>query len=215
MKIAQILSVLLIILAASSCRFWGVRGSGDIEYEFREVENFSRLEIAGAFTVKVIVGEEPRLEISADDNLLKYITTRVSGDKLVIESRKSLSPRRGIKIRISTRNLESLEASGASTIDVEGIKGESFTLDVSGAGSLNLQGETKTLKADMSGAASLKARDLRAEKVKIEISGASSAKVFASEAITAEVSGVGSVDFYGDPKTVKTNVSGIGSIKRK
>ena len=56
---------------------------------------------------------------------------------------------------------------------------------------------------------------LRARRVSISVSGAASADVYAREYLDASVSGVGSIDFYGNPDKTNTSVSGVGSITRK
>ena len=49
----------------------------------------------------------------------------------------------------------------------------------------------------------------------IDSSGAAGVAVRASESLDIALSGAGSVDYYGDPKTVTRNVSGIGSVTEK
>lgn len=71
------------------------------------------------------------------------------------------------------------------------------------------------LKIRVSGAGDADTRKLKAKHVDISVSGAGDAEVFASKSIRARVSGVGSIDYYGDPEENETRVSGIGSIKRK
>ena len=56
---------------------------------------------------------------------------------------------------------------------------------------------------------------LIANDVTIDISGASDADVFANNALNATVSGVGNINYYGNPPKVLHKVSGIGSINRK
>ncbi|MBU1098851.1 MAG: DUF2807 domain-containing protein [Bacteroidetes bacterium] len=206
---------IILLISLTSCRFWGVRGSGDIESEKREVNDFQEIEISGAYEVDIFVGEKTGVELSGDDNLLKYIDTYVRGNTLVIESRKDLKPRKGIKIKITTPELEVLSLSGASDVFIEGLDEGRFYLDMSGACSIEAEGIVGTFKLELSGAGSVNARHLKAEDVVVSISGASSASVYASNSLDASVSGVGSVSYYGDPEYVDTDVSGIGSINRK
>lgn len=197
------------------CRFWGIRGSGDRDYEIRNIDEFTELEVSGAFDVRVTVGETPKLEISGDDNLLKYVVTKVRGDKLIIETRKDLRQREQIRIIVSTYELESLDASGANDIKVRNIDCSRFYLGVSGACNIELEGKTNALRADMSGATSLEAGRLTAEEVRIECSGASNAEVYASEYLNAEASGVSNIKFWGDPDDTDVHASGVSSISRR
>jgi Putative auto-transporter adhesin, head GIN domain len=203
------------ILFLSGCGFWGVRGNGHIKQESRDISDFETLEAGGAFTIKVKVGPSPSLRISAEENLLSFIRTRVEGDKLVIDTKKSISPRKEILIEITTSKLTSVDASGANNISVTGISGEEFNADLSGAGHVNLDGEVNSFRAELSGAGSIEARYLKAKDVHVSVSGAANANVFAKDYLDASVSGVGSIDYYGDPLKTKTDVSGVGSITRK
>ncbi|MCX7876335.1 MAG: DUF2807 domain-containing protein [Melioribacteraceae bacterium] len=206
---------LLTVLFFNGCTFWGVRGNGKITTQKRTIESFDRLEISGIYNVKVEVGKNPSLKIQAEENLLPLIKTDIIDGTLIIESKKGLSPRREIKILITTPSLNFVDVSGANSVQINNLKEELFEVNLSGAGSLNLNGEVDKLIADLSGAGSIEAKELRANDVEISVSGAASANVFAKENINASVSGVGSINYYGNPAKVKTNISGVGSINRK
>lgn len=199
----------------SSCTFWGVRGNGKVKSESRTVNEFYSIDASGAYTIKVRVGETQSIRIKAEENLLPLIRTTVKGHTLVIENKKNLSPRKEILLEITTTELTSIDCSGANDIEVAGINSDRFEIDLSGAGSIKLEGTADQFYADLSGAGSIDARSLIARKVFISVSGAASANVYAKEYLDASVSGVGSIDYYGDPKNTKTDVSGVGSISRK
>lgn len=215
MKKASLILILVITAFMTGCKIWGIRGNGNVKEETREVTEFDAIEASGAYTIDISVGDKPSLEISAEENLLKYIKTSVHGGKLVIDNKKSISPRKEIYIRITTPSLNSVESSGANNLSAYNINSDNFKVDLSGAGHIRLEGEAGRVRIDLSGAGGLNAKKLRAKDVRIEVSGASSADVYASEFLDASVSGVGSIDFYGDPKKVNTSVSGVGSINRK
>jgi hypothetical protein len=207
--------LLITSLIISSCTFWGVRGNGKVKKEKRNLTEFTQIDASGAFTIKIHVGENPSLVLRAEENLLPLIKTSVIDDILVIDTKKNLSPRKEIIIEITTTDLTNVECSGANDIYVENIDTDDFVLDLSGAGNIELLGFADKFRAEISGAGSLNAKQLKASRVYISVSGAASAKVFAKEFIDASVSGVGSIDYYGNPKEVNTNVSGVGSISRK
>ena len=46
-------------LFVGGCGFWGVRGNGNVKEESRQIEDFIHLDAAGAFTIKVNVGDDP------------------------------------------------------------------------------------------------------------------------------------------------------------
>ena len=210
-----ILLVTLIAFVVTGCGFWGIRGNGRVKEEKRTIEDFQRIEAGGAFTIKVNVGQPTSLKITAEDNLLGYIKTNIKGNTLKIDTRRNISPRKKILIEITTPELDFINASGANNITVIGIKGSEFDASLSGAGNISLAGEVEKFKAELSGAGNINAKDLKATDVRVSVSGAASADVYAKESLEASVSGVGSVDYYGNPAETKTNVSGVGSISRK
>jgi len=211
----KILLIILFSVITVGCTFWGVRGNGKIKTETRLIENFKRIDVSGSFTVKIQVGEQTSLKIKGEENLLPLIKTQVRGTTLILDTKKSLSPRKELLILVTTPELEGMDCAGANDILVEGIKTNSFEIDLSGACSIELNGIAEKFIADLSGAGSINAKNLEASKVYISVSGAASANVFAREFLDASVSGVGSIDFFGNPNKTNTNVSGVGSINRK
>lgn len=193
-----------------------LRGSGTAMTEPRELEAFESIEIGGAF--QLIVHVDPsvaqRVEVSGDDNIVPEVTTKVSGGELDVQMGREgmIRPKLDLKVEIWVPSLTGLEASGASDITVEGLHGERFELDLSGASATKLQGAVDLLEVDSSGASDLDARELHAKVVELELSGAGDARVWASELLDADVSGAGDVHYFGDTKEVKQDVSGAGSI---
>ena len=212
MRIKILLAV--IIFSFVGCRNWnGIRGSGNVEEESRNIDSFEVLEVSGAFKVRVTLGEETSLKISGDDNLLKYVKTRNKGNRLEISTRKNINPRKEMRITITNPSLNKLEVSGANEVGIRNISTENFDVEISGACSVGLKGDTESLSIDMSGASSLDASEFYSKKVSIDCSGACSAEVYASESLKASVSGVCNVKFDGDPVKTNLDASGVSSIE--
>lgn len=193
----------------------GIKGSGNVINEVRNIESFNRLQASGAFNIEIEVGSETSLEISAEDNLQEFIVTEVVNNRLIIENLRAISPKRKIRINITTPRLQEISSSGVSNIYAVGIDEQEFLLDLSGAGFIELQGKVEQFTAELSGAGRLEAQELFSRFVDISSSGASNADVYASEALKAEISGVGNIFYFGDPDDVRTNVSGVGRISKK
>ena len=66
-----------------------------------------------------------------------------------------------------------------------------------------------------SGAGDVNARELDADEVDVNISGAGDVEVTALKRIDARISGVGEIDYWGRPEKERTRVSGIGDIDRR
>jgi hypothetical protein len=217
LKLTIIFLVALLFTGCSHMRGYGdqVVGSGVIKTEKRQVSSFTSVEASGSFNVEIVCQKEPSLEIEGDDNLLPLLKTEVRGGTLYLKPDKSYSTKKGIHVRVTVQNLESINSSGASSFNVTDVKNEKLNIDISGASNINVSGETKTLEMDMSGASKINTESLRAEKVTVSLSGAGKANVYASQEINADVSGAGSVTYAGDPKVVNPKVSGVGTVSKK
>lgn len=197
------------------CHGIGVKGNGISKEETRSLSDFNSVDLGGAYEVEITCGGTPGITIDAESNLLPLIKTDLSGNTLHIYNTKSINPRKKIKVKVTAANIDEVETSGASNITVENINNDRIKLDASGAGKIYLSGKTGMLRLSLSGAVKVEAKDLIADNASVEISGASKADVYASTELRADISGVGSLDYYGNPKNVRRSVSGIGSINEK
>jgi hypothetical protein len=210
-----ILFLSLMLFTLSGCHFGHKTGSGKMKVEKRDVPSFHAIELSGAYDVEVVAQKEQSLEIEADDNLLPLIKSEVHDGVLEINNEKSFNTRNKIRLRISVPTLNSINTSGASDIVVTGVRSDRFGIETSGAGSVKVSGEAQMVEIESSGAGNVDTKDLRAPRVKINSSGAATADVYASEELTASVSGAGNVNYYGDPKVVHEDTSGAGELTKK
>lgn len=189
-------------------------GSGRFVSESRPVQAFTVIAVSGGIRVTVTHGGGESLEITAEDNILPLIESRVVGDRLVL----GLLPvsggvsSRGIDARVGVRALLGVEASGGSRIVADVIDGPAAVL-LSGAASLSTAGSVARLEMNLSGASRLVAPELTAGVVTARLSGASAALLRVVESLTVNASGASFLEFYGDP-IVRSDVSGASTVRR-
>jgi hypothetical protein len=230
--------VFCIALATSSCHFMGgdrIRGNGAIKTETRNAASFSSVDVSGNIQVFVKQDSAFAVRIETDENLMEHIVVRTSGETLVIEPKDhaNLSSKNDIKVYVSAPVFRSLEASGASGITSESLlSAEAIDIDlsgashaklelrspkvaaeISGASSVLLKGQTRDLTIDGQGASHARCYDLLSENATVEVSGASSAQVFASVKLSADASGASSVKYKG-AASHSGNASGASSISK-
>ena len=215
MKKLILFSLIFFVVLFVGCRERGVKGSGNVTTETRTIDDFDELEVSGAYNIEIEVGIATSCEISAEDNLHDLIKTDVVNGRLIIENTRNISPKRKIRINLTVPSLEEIESSGISNIYASGIDEQTFDLDLSGAGYIELFGKVEQFNADLSGAGRLVARELYARFVDIDASGASNAEIYCSERLVVDMSGVGNIEYYGDPEEVKTNISGLGNVTKR
>jgi hypothetical protein len=230
---SKLLLLLGIIFTLSSCDNEAIKGDGNVVQDRRALQEFSKLDIKGEYTIVLKQSATPELLVTTDQNLLAMIKTEVNGSTLNISSDEELDGSDGITLIISYPDLESLEIGGAVKLSNEGVlKAKEFTMDIAGAGwvdlnmeveevaldlsgaaSVTLNGSCGTLEIDMSGAGTLDAYGLQASDCDVSLSGIGNANIYVTQNLEAKVSGVGSVRYRGNPRNLRRDVSGVGSIE--
>lgn len=238
MKQVLLLVVLGLAALVTACGFNlnATRGSGKIVTESRPVSNFHRVDLTGFGELNITQGDTESLTIETDDNLMSLITTKVTDGTLAI----GLDPTRNVLNLTATRmiftlqvkNLDSLLITGAGNVKMPALKSDALTITTSGAGNLNFAGvEAKTLKVTLSGAGNIvlagqvetqeaslsgfgsyDGGNLKSANARVNLSGAGSATVWATQTLDARISGAGGVSYYGSPQVTQT-ISGVGAVK--
>ena len=170
---------------------------------------------------------------TVDENVKDLIQILYQNGMLRITTRNNISIRSdGIIFNIGADALEKITVSGNAIIRGNGtFEVDSFIMDISGAVNaelalnaqrvkLNSSGSTEILfsgTADKliiegSGAAKANTRNLIAQDVSIELSGASTIQVYADRTLNVSISGTGSVTYWGEP-VLSQSVAGTASIK--
>jgi hypothetical protein len=104
-----------------------------------------------------------------------------------------------------------IDMSGAGSITQNQLNTDSLNLNLSGLGGINITGKATQATIDISGAGSVDAPDLQIQTASVSISGLGSATVWVTGSLTGDISGAGSVSYYGNPQT-STNSSGLGKF---
>ena len=190
-----------------------IEGSGVAKSEKRTIEAFTAIDASGAFNVTVVCGEKQRIKVTADDNLLPHIITKVKGNTLKITTNESICAKKVLKVEIAVHNINRIAASGTADIDVSKLDNDRFALDINGAGRVKAVGKTQDFAADLTGASSLQAKGLKTRKTTLQVSGSGEAVVFVSQELNAQVIGVGNITYYGNPEKVNRNILGVGNIQ--
>lgn len=231
--VVGIISSLLFI----SCNgFNGKKGNGNVVREEISVGSFTDVEVSGSYKVYLVQDSVHSVVVVADENLQDYVTINEENGKVIIKNKNriNLRPSRNIKIYLSSPEFSKIKVSGAVDIYSENkiagnnelslissgaseikmnIELPKVYVQVSGAGDVKLSGETRDFEIKSSGASEVDCYDLKAENVKVNISGAGDAQVFASVSLDIKVSGAGSVKYKGSP-TVEKSIKGAGSVKK-
>jgi hypothetical protein len=205
-----------LVMSVSGCRHHsGVEGSGNRKTEKRELNSFKAIDSEGAFEFEITCQRPVSFSIEGDDNLLPLIQSDVRDGVLYLRTERGYNSRSGLVVKITVPSLDSIKAAGAGKFQITDLKNDKFIVETAGATSLSAAGEAKSVEIHNTGAGKIDTSGIHAQKVKVDISGAASVDVYASEQLDASVSGVGRVSYSGNPKTVNKNVSGMGVVSAK
>ncbi len=191
-----------------------IDGSGNIISETRDLESFTRIDVAMGVDVYVTVGTPQQVKLTFDDNIIGKVRTRVRGNTLEIDSRSSFDCDSECKIEITVASLKGFSLAGSGDIEIHGVNGDGFEIEVAGSGNVKIDGRTKNLEIDLSGSGDIDTRELIAEDAEVDIAGSGNVQVHAEKSLEADVSGSGDIRYYGNPENVESDVSGSGSIRR-
>lgn len=205
------------------------RGETTRTYDFR---NFDELEISDAIRVHVVAGSAFSVEATGERNDLDDLDVFVQEGRLTARYKNSWRSRKRMDIDITMpdlagvdftgavsatiddfENLPSIdiELSGASQCDFEGT-GSNLKFDLNGASKLNAFGKVKFVDGEASGASQFNAFDMVSEESVLDLSGASSAKVWATRLLDVKASGASSVRYRGNPR-VEKDLSGGSTVR--
>ncbi len=232
--VAITLSLMMVTISGCTYALDGIKGNGKVVKQERSVSGFSAIEVGGAFKVYLTQGDEEKLIVEADENLLEVIETEVVGRILKISTKEDIRNSEALNIYITFKELSEMEISGACNLestnklsfdnlelDFSGasdvmltLSASSIEMDCSGASQVELFGSATSVELDLSGASKLDALELEVESLEADVSGASHGKISVSGEISADVSGAASFKYKGDPKIDDIDVSGAASFKK-
>jgi hypothetical protein len=191
-----------------------VAGSGKRVIEKRELPAFNSITTEGAFDIEIVCQKDQAVQLEGDDNILPLVETEVSNNVLHIRPRRPYQVNESIVVKITVPTLNAISATGAGKINVVGLKSEELVLNVSGAPSVMVAGETKALNIDASGAARIDTHKLKAEHVIVDSKGVSKIELYASKRLVVTISGPSQVAYEGDPELSQT-IHGPGSLVKR
>jgi len=231
--ILVVLSAMVVTLLTSCEKRIRKVGSGVLTTTTRNVSDFTELEVDGKFDVYVHIDDNPRVEITTDDNMLSEVQTFVSEGELQIEMSDDYYRFKFTKMEVHIYNntYSSLDFDGNITayvvdtiftpslkLEHEGsgnsevkFSGDNISMKVNGTGNIQASGSSLSSKVEINGSGKIDALDLPASNVIAEIDGSGKIYVNAIEQLTAKINGSGSIKYIGSP-TVNSSINGSGSI---
>lgn len=202
----------------------------------RQVRNFNKIEVSGAFHVTLTQGAAEKLTIEADEDIMPKIITEVKGGTLIIrlENNAHLRNSGELNIELTFINLDGIDLSGAvklegsnlmkfEKLEIEGsgasktelnLSATMLECDLSGASEISLKGNAPVLEVELSGASNMDAETFMTRTCNLSCSGASKARVYVTETLKVEGSGATYVSYKGNPASVESDMSGASKLSK-
>ncbi len=235
-KIILLLSVMCCTLISFAQKQFVV----DPNAEMRSINgSFNKIKVSNAIDLYLSQADNESLAVSASEDKYKAnIKTVVENNVLKIYydgDRNWMGKGRKLKVYVSFKNIEELDASGASDVVIAGtLKVDKLKLNLSGASDLggrievgnlevecsgasdiSVSGYATTVKIRSSGASDFKDYDFVTDNCTVDCSGASDVKITVNKEISAQASGASNVYYKGAGVMKNIQTSGASNVNKK
>lgn len=240
----NVLTVLLFFSAIvlSSCKFISTSNNGIVPSDTYITRNYTVGEFSAieSSTVANIYYTQSKdnttsLEIYGPDNIVDLMEVAIHENVLILRIKKKVSNVKGMKVLVSTPDLQAIKAKGVGNIYIEeglttnslkvenqgvgniklvDLKCKDVTVVTEGVGNVQISGEAVNAVLKSKGVGNLKAESLTCENVEVKSEGIGNITCHATKRIAAQSEGIGNIRYKGNPEEQSIKKSGIGSIKK-
>ena len=202
--------------------------------------DFEKIKISGGIDLFLSQSNEIAIAVSASEkNFKDAIRTEVINGTLHIfyDGEKTWSTLKNKKLRVyvSFKELQNIEASGACDVQVAGVivvpslslklsgsgdfrgalKVNELNIELSGASDVTIKGSASIISIESTGASDVKGYDFVADYCTAKASGASDVNITVNKEITATASGASDISYKGDAVIKEMHTSGASSVSKK
>ncbi len=210
-----------------------VRGSGNVISEDRPVSGITGVALTTVGELTIEMGDQESLRIEAEDNLLQYFQTTVSGGVLTIETEPgvNLRPKEAIHYYLTVETLESIRTSSSGNVSAPTLDTGQLTIEIASSGerrigvaleadSLEVRlsssgrlgiggGQVAAQDVKLSSSGDYEAGDLRSASATVDLSSSGRATIWVTDRLDANLSSSGNLKYYGSP-SVDVNAVQLG-----
>lgn len=212
----------------------GIRGTGDIVTEVRQVKDFHAVDIATNGELELRIAPDFHVEVSCEESVIAYLVTIEDNGVLKIHFDRDVYDVDHLKITVSAPSWDGINISGSVNVDVpDAITGDALDLRISGSGNIkifnadfnkvkalitgsgdiSIDGSATELTCNISGSGNIDAIDCPVARATVNISGSGDARVDVSDTLDVVISGSGNVEYRGTAQ-LNSNISGSGKVRK-
>lgn len=186
--------------------------------QVRPTQPFTSISVQGPISVTVngdaAQTQAQTLTVRGSDKFVNGLVSEVVNGELRLSMRDKhfTTTKSDQRILITMPALRAFSAEGAGEIKLMRIRGDSLDVNYRGAASLHIDGAVKNFKMRAEGVGEVDAKSLIADNADVRFQGVGDVQVYAKNRLDAVVQGMGSLRYFGKPRTVNKSAEGLGSV---
>ena len=205
------------VILLTGCRTINVAGevgSGTPRSEDRSISGATEVHATASVVTRVTIGEPASVRVTADDNLLDNVTTRVVGSRLEIGIHGGVSTRTPVTVTVVLPAVEAASATASARVELMDVTSDALDVRADASGVVMVTGQTGELHATATSAGRLELGQLSATRAEVRLDSAATAWVLAVDRITGDVSTAAVLTVIGDPGSVDVTTNTAGRVVR-
>jgi hypothetical protein len=182
--------------------------------QVRTAAPFTSISVQGPISVTVDRGATQSVTVRGSERFVRELSSQVVDGqlRLSLPDRTFHTQSGDQRVIITVPELRAFSGKGAGETSIGNVRGERLDVDYKGAGSIRISGEVKTFNMNAEGAGEVDTKALIANNVNIHFKGVGDVRVYAKDRLDADVKGMGSLTYFGRPRSVNKSVAGLGQV---
>ncbi len=212
------------------------KGKGPVVSEERAINNIEKVVVGNGMQLFVLNDNKNTFRLEAQENILPLINSSTNGNQLVLSLSSSLKTDKGIKVFISSGQINEIIAKEGAYLQIaDGLNNNALDLvitsgsnadcnvnldqlkvHVKNGSNLTLEGNVnKEAEIFVTSASNLTGKKFKGEECAVTVSNASNCSLNVGTALYAKVKEVSNLSYYGNPKYLEEDVKNLSNIKHK
>lgn len=218
-QVAVLLALAISTISVTSCRKHVLKGGGSVITETRSLADYDEIIADGSLDIEVLPSNKDEVRLTGYQNLVSAFKTDVSNRRLYLEYDDQYIniKQDNVKLTIYTTDMTVFTLNGSGNVVIpQGANTRYLELKINGSGNIRLSGgdSLSTLKINVNGSGNVYTKDTDADNVNADISGSGDISLTVHKILNAKISGSGNINYWGNPPTVKIDVTGSGDVRK-
>jgi hypothetical protein len=183
------------------------------------VTPFTSLEVNTVGNIEYTPSSHFSVSAEGSEDLINDLTVTVRNNRLELSTKSRLKKLFGsrqsgkLTIRITAPTLNHIESNGVGNISAPHFASGTLEIRSDGVGNIEIKGTANSVSVESNGVGNVNLADLKSSQVHVESNGVGNVTCHATESLEINSNGVGSVIYYGNPKTRQISRNGVGKVK--